>query len=413
MAKEIKDYFNKNTLGGFYEAPEVVEIPKIKNNKLNKQDGFIRKRFILMFVLPAIFFIVGVQYYHYIENFVSTDNAFIEGHNIPISSKISGNISKIYIKDNQMVKEGDLILEIDPTDYQVYYEQVLARLETAIAKQKSASINVDFTSITSGAVADQANEGVAAAKARLLQAQQNINSLNAELDLAKIDYERYFNLYKKGASSKQDFDRAKTKFENINAQIKAAQANKDAVEKSLNQALGNFKAANTAGEKISMSNAANKMALAEIKQLKAAEKEARLKLSYTKIYAPKSGRITNRSIEEGTYVQTGQPLLSIVPDERWIVANFKETQLSHIKVGQLVYIKIDAYPKKVFYGEIDSIQSSTGSKTSLFPPENAVGSFVKVVQRVPVKINFIDKIDPKYPMIPGMSVIPEIKIKNL
>ncbi len=136
-----------------------------------------------------------------------------------------------------------------------------------------------------------------------------------------------------------------------------------------------------------------------------------MNLSYTKIFAPASGIITSKNVEEGVYVQTGQPLFAIVPEERWVIANFKETQLTHMKKGQEVLIKVDSYPHKTFKGRIDSIQSGTGSSTSMFPPENAVGSFVKVVQRVPVKIIFTEKVDPKYVLVPGMSVVPEVKIK--
>ncbi|MEI8128798.1 MAG: HlyD family secretion protein, partial [bacterium] len=157
----------------------------------------------------------------------------------------------------------------------------------------------------------------------------------------------------------------------------------------------------------------NRVADADLKQLAALKKQAELNLSYTKIYAPQSGSVTNKSIEKGAYVQIGQPLFVIVPDNVWIIANFKENQLRHMKIGQEVEIKVDTYPDKNFKGKIDSIQRISGAKSSLFPPENAVGSFVKIVQRIPVKIVFTEKIDPnEYTIVPGMSVEPKVRVRD-
>ena len=256
--------------------------------------------------------------------------------------------------DYQHVKKGDLLLVSDDRDYKVKYEQAKAAYEMALYKQKSAVVDK--------------------------------NAAETDMKVAQQDYDRYKNLYEKGAVSQQEYDRAKSKYDLAKANLATAQ-----------QAV--------------FSKEKNKVADAELKRLEAAMKQAELELSYTKIYASEDGKITNRSAEEGAYINAGAPLFSIVPDNRWVVANFKETQLDGMKIGQPVRIKVDAYPHLKLMGKIDSIQSSTGAKTSMFPPENAVGSYVKVVQRVPVKIVFTDKEYQNYSIEPGMSVVPKVYIK--
>jgi len=398
-----------------------------------------RKRFIIPVSLLIIAVITGIYFLNHAMTYVSTDDAYIEGHSIQISPKISGIISKVYIDDNQKVKKGQILAEIDSADYQVKYEQAVAKLQAAIERQKSAATNVGLTSITSSAMEEQASSAVGAAQSAikmadkqisqaqssLAQVNNDIKSVKAELDLAQTDFNRYQKLYTKGVVSKQDFDRASTKLKTVKEKynssldravgaesvLQSAYANKEVSVKSLEQAFGKLKGANTVPLQVSISDSSRRAATAEIRQLRAAARQAQLELSYTKIHAPKAGLVTSRSVEAGAFVQTGQPLLAIVPVDRWIIANFKETQLTNMQVGQPVLIKVDAYPGKLFKGRVDSIQSSTGAKSSLFPPENAVGSFVKVVQRVPVKITFTEKINPQYAIVPGMSVIPEVKVK--
>lgn len=426
------------------EQIEIVETPESVNSSIDAENNaqkkiYKRKRVLVPAILAIMAIVGGFSCYQHASCYVSTDNAYIEGHNVQISSKVSGKIAKVYIEDNQKVEKGQLIAEVEPMDYQVSYDRALAKLQVAVEKQKSLSENVNLTSITSSSIADQANSGIGAAQAglkmaskQIAQAKSNLAqviadnaSIKAEADLAQINLERYQKLYKKGVVSKQDYDRAVTNDKSAQAKLQAgmdrasaaestlqlASANKEVSLKSLDQALGKFKGANTVTQQVSISESQRRMASAEIKQLKAEVEQAKLELSYTKIYAPKSGIITNKSVEEGAYIQVGQPLVAIVPETRWVVANFKETQLTDMKVGQPVDIKVDTYPNKIFKGRIDSIQSSTGSKSSLFPPENAVGSFVKVVQRVPVKITFTEKPDSQFAIVPGMSVIPEVKVK--
>lgn len=310
------------------------------------------KKKLFAVLLPVLVLVILGCFY--LSSFETTDDAFVEGHIIRISPKVTGIIDKLYVDDNEHVKKGKLLLTIDDRDYKVRYEQAKAAYEMALYKQKSAV--VDKT------------------------------AAETDLKLAEQDFERYKNLYDKGAVSKQEYDRAKSKFDMAKANYATAQQGVFSKEK-------------------------NKVADAELKRLEAVMNQAKLELSYTKIYANEDGKITNRSAEEGAFINAGAPLFSIVPDKRWVVANFKETQLNKIRVGQKVKVKVDAYPSLKLEGVVDSIQSSTGAKSSMFPPENAVGSYVKVVQRVPVKIVFTKPIDSQYSIEPGMSVVPKVYVK--
>ncbi len=312
-----------------------------------------RRLLIVGLVLVAIFVAFFV---HNALKYQSTDDAYVETTTVQVAPRVSGQIIEVHIDDNQRVKKGDLVAVIDPVDYEIKLEQAQAKYEKALLEQKYAL-----------SARDAANSEIAAAKA---------------------DLERYKNLYKGGAVSKQMLDNAQTKYDN-------AVARQTSAEQAVMSKTGGLKVAD-----------------ANIKELKAQRDQAKLNLSYTKIYAPQDGTVASRRVEEGMYVNVGSPLFTIVPDDIWVVANFKENQLRHMKVGQVVEIKVDTYPDKKFKGKIDSIQRSSGAKSSMFPPENAVGSFVKIVQRIPVKIVFDEEIDKDvYNIVPGMSVVPKVKVK--
>ena len=317
-----------------------------------KTKKVVKKRFLIPSLVILAVCLIGWMYF---STFETTDDAFVEGHIIRVSPKVTGIIEKLYVDDNDHVQKGKLLLTIDDRDYKVRYEQAKAAYEMALYKQKSAVVDK--------------------------------NAAETDMAVAEQDYHRYKGLYEKGAVSQQEYDRAKSKYDLAKANYATAQ-----------QAV--------------FSKEKNKVADAELKRLEALMNQAKLELSYTKIFASEDGKITNRSAEEGAYINAGAPLFSIVPDKRWVVANFKETQLNKIRVGQKVKIKVDAYPHLKLMGVVDSIQSSTGAKASMFPPENAVGSYVKVVQRVPVKIVFTSKIDPQYSIEPGMSVVPKVYVKD-
>ena len=300
--------------------------------------------------------LVGVAYFiHDLLMYQSTDDAYVETTTVQVAPRVSGQIIESYVTDNQTVKEGDLVAKIDPADYEVALAQAEARYERILLDQKNA--------------------------------QANFKAMQTNIDVAKKDLDRYTNLYEKGAVSKQTLDAAQAKYD-------SAQANLTKAEESL------------------LSQGGNKVADADLKEAKAMRDKAKLNLSYTNIYAPQNGTVSSRRVEKGMYVNVGTPLFVIVPEDVWIVANYKENQLRHMKPGQEVNIKIDTYPDHVFKGKVDSIQRASGAKSSMFPPENAVGSFVKIVQRIPVKIVFTEKIDPnEYNIVPGMSVVPKVKVK--
>lgn len=329
---------------------------EIKETEENQQgEKKVVKKCFIFAAIVAIALIGGFLLHNSLK-YQSTDDAYVETTTVQVAPRVSGQITEVFVDDNQRIKEGDLVAKIDPADYEIKLAQAQARYEKALFEQKNA-------------VATR-------------------NAANTDIRTAKADLERYQNLYKGGAVSKQMLDAAKAKYDNAVAR-------------------------QTSAEQAVMSSGKNsKVADAEIKELRALRNQAKLNLSYTNIYAPQNGTVTSRRVEKGMYVQTGSPLFVIVPDEIWVVANFKENQLRHMKVGQSVEIKVDTYPNKKFKGKIDSIQQSSGAKSSLFPPENAVGSFVKIVQRVPVKIIFDEPVDKtQYNIVPGMSVVPKVKVK--
>lgn len=306
-----------------------------------------KKRVITLMILLPIIILLGAYVSIRSIFYKTTDDAYVEGHIVTIAPRVSGPVIKLFIDDNVKVKKGDLLLEIDPNDYAAKLRQSEANLEEA--------------------------------RAQLVNAQNQVKKTYSELDFAKDDYNRYSQSYQKGISSTQDYDSAKTKLTTTDSENRSAKAKSDELK-------------------------------ATIKRLEAEVEENKLNLSYTRIYAPQDGKITNRTVELGNYVQVAQPLFSIAKDNVWVVANYKETQVANMKKGQKVKIKVDAYGRKVFNGKIDSIQMASGAKASLFPPENAVGSYVKIVQRIPVKILFTDDIS-KYNIVPGMSVVPTVKVK--
>ena len=278
------------------------------------------------------------------------------------------------------VKEGDLVAKIDDEMYKAKYEQAKANYERAILNQKNAKAN--------------------------------LKSVDSQIKLAKTDLERYKALYKEGAVSKQTLDKAQTNYDNVLAS--QTRAKEDIFSKGENVADADLKAlkASQIRAKEDIFAKGNNVADADLKALKAIMDQAKLNLEYTNVLSPNTGVVTNRRIEKGSFVSAGGPLFAVVPDKIWIVANFKENQVGQMRPGQNVSIKIDAYPHIKFKGKIDSIQRASGAKSSLFPPENAVGSFVKIVQRIPVKIVFDEPIDStKYNIVSGMSVVPKVKVK--
>ncbi len=345
------------------------------DTEIDTRPSYKKKRVIIPAITAVLFLITGIYFTIHSFFYQSTDDAFVEGHIVSIAPRVSGPVEKLLIDDNQQVKKGELLLEIDPKDY-----------ETAL-KQKEAQLAEAKASL------DIAEKQITHSEAELKQSTQDINATESKLDFAEKDFTRYSKMFKDGIASKQEYDHSKT------ALVVAKSEHKSAMERE-----------NASESMLQSSKAKREATLAEIQKLEAEVEQAKLNLSYTKIYAPESGLITHRTVEQGNYVQIAQPLFAIVPEKMWVVANYKETQLTHMQPNQPVEIKVDTYPGKKFKGKVDSIQRSTGAKASLFPPENAVGSYVKIVQRVPVKIIFTEDIS-KYNIVPGMSVVPEVKVR--
>lgn len=326
---------------------------QINQENENPQKKRLKKRFVILsgFIIALVAGFIA----HNSLKYQSTDDAYVETTTVQVAPKVGGQIVDVFINDNQKIKEGDLVAKIDPADYEIKLAQAQAKYEQALLNQKNARANHAATM--------------------------------SEIKTAKADLERYKNLYEGGAVSKQMLDAAQTKYDGAQARL-------------------------TNAEESLLSGGNSKVADAQIKELKALLDQAVLNLSYTKVYAPQGGTVASRRVEKGMYVQTGAPLFVVVPDKIWVIANFKENQLRYMKPGQFVEINVDTYPDKKFKGRVDSIQQSSGAKSSLFPPENAVGSFVKIVQRVPVKIIFDETIDRNtYNIVPGMSVVPKVKVK--
>jgi membrane fusion protein, multidrug efflux system len=361
---------------------------KKNNNNSNKRKklGFIVLAVVLLIGAVTLFF-----YLRYKAGHITTDDAFIDGRIHTIASKIRGTVSAIHVTDNQPVKKGDLLIEIDPADYVVKVEEASSGTSAEEAKlaEVEAQISVSKTQIA------ELNAGLEAAKA-------NLELQEATFRQAVKDSERAENLYKSEAISKERYEKTMTSYTVVSAQVKAAREQLKQAEKALE----------TQKAVVKQVEALRTAQQSAIKEKEAKLNAARLNFGYTKIYASSDGYITRKSIEVGNQVEAGQPLMAIVPlEDIWVTANYKETQLAKVRPGQKVIIKVDTYPGKKFEGKIESIMSGTGAVFSLFPPENATGNYVKVVQRIPVKIMFDKETDKDHILRVGMSVVPTILIE--
>jgi membrane fusion protein (multidrug efflux system) len=377
-------------------------------------------------VLAAVALLTyGVRYVRYARGHESTDDAFIDGHIVGVSPKVASNVARVHVDDNTHVRVGDLLVELDPRDFEARLAQARANLAAVVQQHRAASLNARVVERTAGAGVQQAEAAVVTAerqvdgaRSRLEQARAQVVSAEAEATRATADVKRYENLLKYGAVSHQERDNAVATNDKAAADLDAARRAQQATQDSLRQQQAQLaqerarlESAQAAPDQMAQSRAQADQLAAQIRQYEAAVHQAELDLSYTTLYAPESGRVTRKSVEPGAYVQVGQTLFSIVPDRVWVVANFKETQLRHMQPGQPATVRVDAYPDRVFHGHVDSIQAGSGARFSLLPPENATGNYVKVVQRVPVKIVIDDAPDPQHVFGPGMSVVPEVRVR--
>ena len=356
-----------------------------------------------------------------------TDDAQINGHLIQISSRIGGQIAHVDVEENQVVKKGDVIAELDPRDYQVAVDNAKAALASAEANAAAANVNIPIITANTGSNLRSASSDVTSTHTGIEQAQQQLEAAHARVAQAQAnftkalaDLERYKPLVEKDVISKQQYDAAVAAADGGRAAVADARANEQAAADGVRiarereaQAQASLKYAETGPQQVAAQSARAKQALAQVGQAQAQLDQAQLNLSYTKIVAPAAGIITRKSVEVNQNVAPGQNLLTLVSLEGlWVTANFKETQLRHMANNQPVDIEVDA-TGKTYKGKVTEIGGATGSVLSLFPPENATGNYVKVVQRVPVRIDFTDLAseDPNHALRPDLSVEPKVRVK--
>jgi len=341
-----------------------------------------KKPLIILAVVVVIMLIVGFWFWFTTRNIETTDDAFTEGDAVTIAPKASGYVVKLLVKDNQRVKKGDLLVEIDPSDNRAQREQANAQLGLAAAQLHQAQAQLALSKVQYPAQRDQALADQAKAEANLLNAQ--------------ADYRRQRGVDPR-ATSQRNIDSASAQLRSAQAQLQSAKAQ---VEVASQVAL-----------QIRQQETNVEARQQQVEQAKAQLSTADLNLSYTQVRAPYDGFVTKRNVQLGTLVQAGSSLFSLVSPEIWVTANFKESQLQHMNPGDKVEISVDAWPDMKLEGHVDSIQMGSGSRFSTFPSENATGNYVKIVQRVPVKIVIDKGLDPNHPLPLGLSVEPKVTVE--
>jgi membrane fusion protein (multidrug efflux system) len=427
----------------------------------------------LIFAIAGIGAIVagsfGYNWWQYASTHEETDDATVSGHIHQVSSRVNGTISEIEVNDNQLVQKGQLLVKLDPRDFETKVLQAQAALESAKRQANAAQSNISLAAETTQAKTAQAQGDVTAAAANIdaakaavaeaqagiptaqaavaeaqagvQSAQAQVSQADATLQRAQTDYNRYATLYQQGAIARQQLDTAKAAYEVARAQksasvqgvqqaqAKVAQAQQGiarsqsqlaqaqqgvaTAQAKLAASKGGLQQATAGGQQTQVNRAQYAAAQSAIAQSEASLKDAQLQLSYANIFAPSSGRVGRKTIEVGQRVQPGSPLMAIVESDYWVTANFKETQLENIKPGQEVEIKLDAFPHHTFKGRVDSTSPASGSQFALLPPDNATGNFTKIVQRIPVKITFEPQSIQGYEsrITPGMSAVVNVEHK--
>jgi len=381
---------------------------------------------IALAIAAVVLIIAAIFAYRYFTSYESTDDAQVDGHINSISARVSGHVIKLNVEDNQFVHAGDVLVEIDPADYQVALDKAKADFADAQAAAEAAGVTVPITEVTTTTQVSATEADVKSAHAGIQVAQQQFEAAKAELQEAEAnnvkaqnDLVRYKQLVDKEEVSQQQYDQAVAAASASAAAVEAARASADAAQQQVTQAQGklvqaqaNFDQARTAPRQMQVQRARAAGALAEAQRRKADLEQAQLNLDYTKIRAPVDGIVSDRTVEVGQNVSPGQELMKVINlEDVWITANFKETQLRNMRAGQRVTIEVDANGRR-YEGRVDSIAGAAGARFSLLPPENATGNFVKVVQRVPVKIVLDPGSNGDRQLRPGESVTPRVWIRE-
>jgi membrane fusion protein (multidrug efflux system) len=435
MNRELIGQENQDLKSADNKDARVSGKPVANNRRRNSAKLF-------MILVPVILLIAGYFVYQsYFAYRESTDDAQIDGHINPVAAKVAGHVVSIDVEDNQYVKAGTVIVQIDPTDYKVALERAQADLAAAQSGAQAAHTQVPITSTTTSSQTSLAGAGVElaeqakaaamrdvdTARAKLESSQARVREMQANYTKAMQDLERMKLLIGKDEISKQQYDTAvaiadaaraardsaQAGVDESSRSIEAGQARVAQAEARINEAKATQEATRTAPQQMAISRSNAKTALARAEQAQAALAQAELNLQYTQVKAPIDGIVSERKVELGEYVQIGQPLLALVPLHNvWVTANYKESQLKNMRQGQKAIVAVDAYGGREYEGHVDSIAAATGARFSLLPPENATGNYVKVVQRIPVKIVIDKGQDESRPLRPGLSVIATVYTRD-
>ena len=398
LRREFEAGFEKGFKFGLEKGNEKNSGKEGENDPQNKDDGgkgreipnkgeqgqdkkkppfYKRPAFIIACIAAILLLIGGIIIWLVLRQYVSTDDAYIDGHVTQVSPRASAQVLSLHVRDNELVRQGDLLVELDPTDYQLALDQALAQVASSQGRLAQAKTQIDT------------------AKAEVAEAVASVDAAQVQLDNATRDLKRYEEVDER-ARSREQLDNAETTQKNAQAQWEQAKAKRTSAEANVQSSEASVVAAE-----------------GELQTSRASQRRAEVNLSYCKIFAPTDGRVTQRTVEVGNYVAVGQALFMLADSHVWVTANYKETQLQHMRIGQPVTVKVDAYPGVKWRGHVDSLQAGSGSRFSILPAENATGNFVKVVQRVPVKILFDDAVNTNDNVLlsAGMSVIPRVKIR--
>jgi membrane fusion protein (multidrug efflux system) len=383
-----------------------------------------RNKTVILVVAILVVLVGGFFLWRYLRTYESTDDAQVDVHLYPVSARISGYVVKVNVDDNQWVQQGAVLVEIDPKDFEVAVAQAQANLANAEATAQSLNITVPITSTNTSSQLQSTASGIENSQAGIIAAERQLSAAHAQVEeaeandvRAQLDLHRYKLLVDKREIAQQVYDQAVAAAKAGTAAVAAARANESAAQQFVQQAQSrlveaqaNHQSAETGPQQVSSTKARVRAAIADVEEKRALLEQAQLNLKYTKIVAPVSGEV-NKSVVVGLNVQAGQQLLTVVPlDEIWITANFKETQLRRMLVGQKAKIHVDSTGRSL-NGHVDSIAGATGPTFSLLPPENATGNYVKIVQRIPVKIILEQGENRDHLLRPGMNVVPDVYLQ--
>lgn len=391
-----------------------VEEEEREEEKQTKARGYLKRNPRAKWIVLAVVLVVlvgGLLVWHYFSIRESTDDAQIEGDIIPISARVGGTVQRVLFEDNQYVEAGAILVQIDQADYKIALDRAEADLADAQAGAQAAKADIPITSTTTSSQLETSRANLVAAQREVEAAQSRVKEAEANEQKAAADLERYRQLVQKDEVPRQTYDTAVATEASTRAMLDSSRAAVAVAQSKVLQAEAQVRSAGTAPQQIEVTRGRAGSATASVMKNTAAVEQARLDLEYTTVRAPVSGIVSKKSVQPGQVISPGQPLVALVPTQNmWVVANFKETQLKNMRPGQSATIHVDAYGRD-YKGHVDSFGGATAARFSLLPPENATGNYVKVVQRVPVKIVFEKDQDPEHRLRPGLSVTPTVITK--